>query len=264
MKYLQLTLLALCTFFALSAHAQSYKINVTLGTEQEMLNGLSAEYIASTGGLDMTGMDMSQFDKSTLYSMYCENPYVRAGLTWELPKQRVQFYAGLVGIFNRWDDITYSYEDPNGEYNFLNFSSLSHEIAVESVLEKRYTAWDILYFDAGLGANFGYSFGGYAQASYRTQEDVQLVNERTLGEIIEGSDVQMDQVVNFEQAYQYGDMKNGIHGRVFGKLGAGLIIFNRFELGAQVRLGVGVRKIYETTAVRTTIAGGDMTAAYRF
>lgn len=257
----RITYLAFIACFCLtfSANAQWSKIGVTLGYDNDMVQGLSADYIAGASNMDVSGIDLSVFNKSTLYSMACENPHVRAYATYNLPQYTsTSANFALVGIFNRWDDVGY-YSD--GQY--VSFGSISHEIDIESTLDKRWDLWNAFYLDLGAGANTGVGFGGYSYLNYYGQTNQGMLSNRSLDDVFTANDVSA-----IESEEVYGDLegtnKTSLHARAFGKIGAGIIFFDTVEIGAAFRYGVGMRNHIGGSLARTTFVSMETNVAYRF
>ena len=248
-----------CFILSFNTNAQWSKIGVTLGYDNDMVHGLSADYIAGASNIDMSGIDLSVFNKATLYSMACENPHVRAYASYNLPKYTsTTANVALVGIFNRWDDVGYYSE---GEY--ISFGSISNEIAIESSLDKRWDLWNILYLDLGAGANTGVGFGGYSYLNYYGQSNQGMLSDRSMEDVITANDVAAMEVEE-EYGDLYGSNKTSLHARVFGKIGAGIIFFDTVEIGAAMRYGLGMRKHIGGSFARTNFVSMETNIAYRF
>ena len=259
MKTKQLLPLLLLAFFGMSsASAQFTKIGITAGYDTDLVKSLSADYITSSTTLDVRGIDLTRFDKSTMYSMACENAHVRIFTGYDLPKMNASAYFALVGIFNRWDDI--SYATPEGSY--ISFGSVGHEIAVESSLDKRYTLGNILYLDLGVGVNSGVGFGGYSYINTWNTEIVDYGSDRDAMDVLTGNDIVATSYT--ADINDYAENKVSLHSRVFGKVGVGMIFFDRVEIGMAVRYGAGLRSHIGGTATATELRSFELNSAYRF
>jgi len=210
--------------FTTTAQAQFTKIGITAGYDTDLVKHLSANYIAGASTLDVEGVDFSRFDHSNAYSMACENAHVRVFTGYELPKLNASAYFALVGIFNRWDDVSYVMDD--GEH--ISYGSIGHEVAFESSLDKRYTLLNFLYLDLGFGGN-------------------DVVANATVADL-----------------NQYGENKTSLHGRVFGKVGAGMIFWDKVEIGTAFRYGYGLRSHIGGSITPTELISYELNTAYRF
>ena len=143
------------------------------------MKNLSANYIAGATDLDVSGFDFAAFDHTNVYSMACENAHVRVFTGYEMPKLNASAYFALVGIFNRWDDISYSMDDGSR----VSFGSLGHEIAGETSLDKRFTLLNFMYLDLGVGANLGVGFGGHSYINTWHYDPVDYGNNRDLEDV---------------------------------------------------------------------------------
>jgi len=246
-----------CFFLSSTVNAQWSKIGITLGYDNDMVQGLSAQYIAGASNLDLTGVDISRFNNASLYSMACENPHVRLYSSYNLPQYKATTVnVGIVGIFNRWDDVAYYIDD-----TYFSFGSISHEIDIESTLDKRWDLWNVFYLDLGIGMNSGIGFGGSAYMNYYGESPESMLSNRSAADIVNANDISST-TTYWNQVD--GSNKTSLHARAFGKLGVGIIFFDTIEIGAAMRYGVGMRKHIQGSYAGTHFVSMETNLAYRF
>lgn len=255
-KYLLPTLL-LVFVISSTTNAQFTKIGITAGYDTDLVKKLSADYIAGASNLDVEGVDFSKFDHTNMYSMACENAHVRIFTGYDLPKMNASAYFALVGIFNRWDDISYRTDD--GAH--VSYGSLGHEIAVESSLDKRFTLLNFLYLDLGLGANTGVGFGGHSYIN-TWNRGVDYGVDRDAMDVLTANDIVATS--STADLNQQGSNKTSLHARVFGKVGAGIIFFDKIEVGTAFRYGYGMRSHVGGSITPTELISLELNTAYRF
>jgi len=234
-----------CTFQA-DAQMKVKKFGISLGTDWDMLPGLSKETLMAKADGRLTDELTPFFDleNSSQYSASCDNPNFRLSLVLE-PQQwkNVELHTSGVFIFNRIDAVHLRDHDDNG-YSNLNFSLHGNEIGTEAVLLKKvpvlgFMNLKFLNLYGGIGANAGYQFGNYISASASdvvyTQEPGQTPR-----------DAWHDSRRNGTHISDYTDVSNGISTRVFAQAGFGITFFRRVELGIEGRYGAGLRHYFGT------------------
>ncbi|MEL6987596.1 MAG: hypothetical protein AAGK97_07165, partial [Bacteroidota bacterium] len=123
-----------CFVFALAIgiQAQTFlnlnSISVSKSYEQEILRGLNAKTITDQvrGNLNFD-YDAMEFEKTDIYSMYCENPNLRIGGTLPLKKTGMDLYLGASFIWDRYDAANYRAGDSE-----LRFESWTNELKMDN------------------------------------------------------------------------------------------------------------------------------------
>lgn len=220
------------------------KLGLTGSFDRDMVNDINAEYFMSISK-DGTNADLSgiEFRDQDIAQMFCENPALRAELTL-LPfarNENFQLNTGLSLMFNRADGSYYNfyYGDRTQDYNYINFSSYSQEVALDlSFLYHKRVSFLHLY--GGVGTNLGMTFAGNMHIDGQYRNPAQTFSGADDDPIIEN-----ESYVGF---YESHDMKDMLHQRVFLHGAATVIFFKRFEVGFEGRIGKGYRATGGATA----------------
>ncbi len=213
------------------------KFGITSTFDQDMINGINADYFRSISkdGIN-EDLDEITFADQDISSMFCENPALRAELTLEpfraLPN--IQLNTGASLMFNRNDGSYYNFnfgqQQSNATYNNINFSSYSHEAAIDASLLYHHK-FAFLHFYGGVGTNLGMTFAGKMNVSGN-------YTITTIDENAASDDPIVTENKYFEESH---DMKNMLHQRAFIQGAATVIFFKRLEVGLEGRLGKGFR-----------------------
>ena len=214
------------------------KFGIVSTFDQDMISGINADYFMSISkdGIN-EDLDGVEFLDQDISSMFCENPALRAELTLQpfrkLPN--IELNTGASVMFNRNDGSYYNYRfsqfgGNTQNYNSINFSSHSHEVAIDASMVYHHK-FGFLHFYGGVGGNIGMTFLG----------DMFVNGEYTVPIIDENA--AQDEAVMTETRYFYEShsMKNMLHNRLFVQGAATIILFKRLEVGLEGRLGKGFR-----------------------
>ncbi|MEM7656664.1 MAG: hypothetical protein AAF399_11085 [Bacteroidota bacterium] len=235
-------------------------IDLGLGVEQDMVNRLSFDYLKNNlrDADALAAFGGKNFESADVYSMICENPHLRLGLTLEsnVLKNTELRIAG-VAILNRIDAISY-YNDQYDYFQtseYLNISSYTNEVAGEIALVKSAYLTKFFRVFGGAGTNLGFSMGNYMNVN---ASNMNVVNDWSLLETgqITGP------IVEEEYYYDNFDVRSGIQQRVFGQVGFGLTLFRKLEFGMEGRFGAGYRYHFGGEASMTRLNSFAMTARW--
>ncbi len=239
------------------------KVSFATGVDLDMVNGLDYNYLRSSGiGAEASTIGDIEFGNSSVYGGVCENPHMRLGLVFDLPRQsNMELNMNAVGVFNRVDGI-YLFTDGvnndyfNNDYNFASLNSTTNEVAFETSIKKRANIGRFMKLYAGLGTNIGYSFGGNLSISGNTdQASVDQNFNRPITDIVAGNSYE-------EYTYDNFKVKNGFHQRAFAEVGVGFVLFKRVELGFDYRYGVGYRALVDGPTRMTRLSSYGVKASF--
>ncbi len=231
------------------------KIGLTGSFDKDMINNINADYFMSVSK-DGTYADLSgiEFRDQDISSMFCENPALRAELTL-LPfskNENLQLNAGASLMFNRSDGSYYNffYGEQAPDYNYINFSSTSQEIALDFafLFHKRVS---FLHLYGGVGTNIGMTFAGNMNIHGQYQKTTEIAGGATDDPtyVTEGN-------IPFQESHQ---MKDMLHQRAFLQGAATVIFFKRLEIGLEGRIGKGYRTTGGSRANTTLNSYGVVT-----
>lgn len=242
----KLLLLSLALSFTCITYAQSTatfagmkikKFGITASYDQDMIKNIGADYFiaVSKDGIDADIANVN-FRSQDLYSMICENPAARVELTLQPFRglKNIELNTGASIMFNRNDGSYYNfyYNNQSANYERINFSSYSHEAALDAALLYHHK-FSFLHLYGGVGTNVGMTFAGNMRVNgYYTKENVEN------GTGVDGGEISESELVYFNESHR---MKNLFHQRVFAQGAATIQLFGRLELGLEGRLGVGYR-----------------------
>lgn len=248
-----LSLLLLLAAMPLLVNAQTNwkikRIGAAFGKDQDMLHAMSYRYFLKTTA-DETQYDYSgmQLTEDYVYSMLCENPHLRAGITLQnaaLP--RVEWSFNGVYMENRVDEVAYS--TPGGDwghsgFQHLSFQQITNELALESVLSYRLQSggW---FLTGSLGGNMGYIFGGNMSINGSNIN----VNNNQIG----FRDPSDSSPSSGQYIYEDVAIRDGASVRAFAQLSGGFMLFKRIELGLDIRYGTGLRMIISAPTIGTEL-----------
>lgn len=257
MKHLPILLLLMLTSSFILAQKKSpkayfsksfqlKKFGLLIGKDQDMPHGLSHNYLLNTarlgGDIDISSLTEN---KEYNYSMICENPHIRVELEWLLPNlKNTALVTGVYSISGRIDVATYDKLESNakGEYipRSLSIKSMGNEVGIETSIFRYLPLSRSFRIIVGGGTNLGYSYDGTVTIQ-ATNIDVLKDDELSFRAIPSDRET-VSQEDHFSEFYEeHFDQKNGIHQRLVGQIGGGLMLFNRFELQFILRRGVGYR-----------------------
>ena len=155
-----------------------------------------------------------------------------------------------------------SYYD-QAEEAFYSFGSTTNELALEVGLDKRLLVGNFLYIDLGVGNNIGYGYGGTSHLSYSGYNTLEDLETRSIEDMATGADFSnFTSVPAFD--YQEGENLSSVNARLFGRLGFGMILLNKIEVGAAFRYGKGLRAYSGGYATSTTYSSFEINSALRF
>lgn len=240
---------------------QIKKAGIHLGMDMDMLNqGLNHEYFFSMSkeqsDNDFTSM---RFADGSMYSMVCENPNIRLEMSLVSPYfKNTEWRFALNTIINRIDAISYYNSDGYGQSEYLNFNSYGNELSLESVLLKSLPFWKFFEIHGGVGTNIGYSFGNslsvYGSSSTYTADQVNFNNLNEVSNTVSSP--------AYDYFSEYYELSNGINQRAFLQLGASMTVFDRIEMGFDVRGGLGYRGNFGAPVAFTKLKAFSLSAKY--
>ena len=231
------------------------KIGVTMGIEQDMVNGMNADFFMKQmiGNSSTELSNTFQFDDANVYSMVCENPHIHVDLTLQTPLLKnweVRF--GAIAVFNRIDGITY--QNHSGNFEYLSLESFSNEVALEAAVLKTLPLWDgRINLHGGLGTNFGYTFGN---SMYVWGSSDFTVNETGFNNV---NQTQANALL--EDYNNHYALKDGINQRLYGQIGMDFVLFGCVGLGVEYRRGYGYR-MHGGDATLTSLNSTALTMRY--
>jgi hypothetical protein len=243
-----------------SASWKLSSVDLGVGVEQDMLKGMTYDYfvdnLRNPEVVRANYPDMN-FQKQDVYSMICENPHLRLGLSFASESlKNTELRVGLLGIFNRIDGISYYNSDnyfENSEY--VNATSTTNELAGEIALLKTLPLTPFLRVFGGAGTNLGFNFANHLTIS---SSKTYTVNDWSL--------LETGQIIGpiYEEGYHYESfgMRSGIQQRAFLQGGFGATLFRKLELGLETRLGMGYRYHFGGTIARTQLRSFAFTAKW--
>ena len=247
-------------FFSMGSW-QIKKAGIHLGMDMDMLSqGLNHEYFFSMSkdkpNNDFTSMS---FDDGSMYSMVCENPNIRLEMSLVSPYfKNTEWRFALNTIINRIDAISYYNSDGYGNSDYLSFNSYGNELSLESVLLKSIPFMKVFEIHGGVGTNIGFSFGNslsvYGSSSDYTADQVNFNNLNEISNTVSNS--------NYDYFSEYYNLSNGINQRAFLQAGASVTVFNRIEMGIDVRGGLGYRGNFGAPVAFTMLKALSLSAKY--
>ena len=230
--------------YSMELNWQIKKAGIHLGMDMDMLNqGLNHEYFLSMSK-EQTNSDfesMSFSNDNDMYSMVCENPNIRLEMSLVSPYfKNTEWRFALNTIINRIDAISYYNSDGYGNSDYLNFNSYGNELSLESVLLKSVPFMKFFEVHGGVGTNIGYSFGNsldiYGSSSNYTANQLNFNNLNEVSNTVSSP--------SYEYFSEYYQLNNGINQRAFLQIGASVTVYNKIELGFDIRRGYGYRGHY--------------------
>jgi len=252
MKNVILSLGFLClvtSTFAQDISTSSFKIskvNVSIGSDQDMLLGMNYNYFVNQVPLDEEfQLRDNTFSDIDIASGYCENHSYSIGFTMTHDRfKNFEWRNAILLMEGRGDGIYY--EVPDGH---ISFSSTQDEYGLESVVlyKKELPAGFKLY--AGGGVNMGLSVNnticvngsGYVEKATR------------------GSDGTVErEYKSINECYQAGNMFNQ---RLLGEFGLAWTFRDKYELGFNIKNGFGFRA-GAGHITRTNIDSANLSFAY--
>ncbi|MEO0733255.1 MAG: hypothetical protein AAFZ52_10500 [Bacteroidota bacterium] len=248
---LTFTTTSLCAQRAHIGGFQLKKFGVSIGQDQDMLGDMSAAYFLSTARSGSLQNDYSQLDMlpSDTYSMICENPHLRANLTWEHQKiTNLELGTNLVLITGRIDAMQFRSEDFQ---NWLSIDQFSNEIVLEPTLGWR-MGRGAFHLTGIIGGNLGYHWGDMSMWGNTNVCESNVVRFRSA----EASACPQQSI------YDYSPTTSGLATRVFAEAKASFQIARRLEMGVHVRRGTGLRFAAGAATQRTTLHSGGLSMAW--
>ena len=163
----------------------------------------------------------------------------RLELSLNIPRIRnLEIRTALVGIFKRVDALYYQ---DRRDYYFKDFNMELHgrEFALEASVIKSKHIKNRVFLYAGIGTNVGYSVNDrllvehpwLSEAHRQNLPDLRNPNPNDL------------EIRNFFTSIY--NARNAFSNRIFAQLGSSVVLFNRFEIGVDVRMGLGHRTFHE-------------------
>jgi len=235
--FLLTALFAFAFTFQADAQMKVKKFGVSIGTDWDMLPGLSTDMLLKKTD-SRTAQDIQPFLNSANFyqsSGFCENQNFRLSLVLEPQRwKNVELHTSGVFIFDRMDGVHF-YDDDGNTTSNLNFTLHGSEIDVEAVLLKRVPVFGFLdkkflNLYGGIGSNLGYQYGNYMTVG----SHISTWPDRDSGDW------------ENEFKYTYDNINDGVSARVFAQVGVGLTLFRRVELGFEARYGAGLRHYFLT------------------
>ena len=237
------------------------KVSLSSGFELDAVKGLSEFYflkgIRGNQSLDLSSLD--GFDKS-LDEMYCENANIRLGVT--LKSERIkhfEFNLGIYKIADRFDAVEYTMNDSDDSFESLSYKSFTEEAGLELAIIKTLRTFKFLTFHAGIGTQFGYSYGSRLLVTHESKKFELIDVELDSGIRSEPQRQITETQMLMEEEYE---MKNAFSHKGFFQAGFGLIFLNRIELGLMARYGLGNR-IFGGYEFHTKLESFNFTMAYK-
>lgn len=214
------------------------KVGLTSGFELDLVQGLGEGYFVSgiSGDMSPQLIDLGAFDKQ-VNDMFCENATIRMHATLGLEHiPHFDLNIGFYKIYDRFDAVSYSFNDVNNTFESLDYKSLSHEAGLDLSMLKVLPIFKFFELHGGLGAQMGYSYKSrmnvtHAKNTYETIE-VDPTLTRSSERIITNSEMVM------EETYR---LKNGWSHKYFLQAGFAFVLIERLELGLIARYGLGHR-----------------------
>ncbi len=203
------------------------KVNFSMGSDRDMLRGMSYSYFADQIPLDKDfAFRDNEFDNEDIASMYCENHLIALGFTLKHDKfEHLEWRNTIISMEERGDGVTYTL--PEGE---VHFSSTQNEYGLESmVLYARDLPLGFKLY-GGLGTNLGISVdnvicvdgGAYVEDGTRGTDGTLIREYKSIDACFDASNM-------FNQ-------------RILSEVGLAWAFRNAYEIGLNVRNGVGYRK----------------------
>lgn len=222
-------------------------VGLSFGVDEDRLGALDGRYLASKAkGVDaLAQLDNGQLEKEYAYSMICENPQMRLDVALQprfMPNADWRF--AVVGIFNRIDAISYRNREATNQYQYLNISEYSNEIALESsMLWRAKTKGSFLRLYGGGGTNIGASFGSSLYIDGTVSTPVTDLSGQ-LGGRSDAINVYRSTGSDTEHiSIDVWDAREALSHRLFAQAGIGFNFFRRLEIGLEGRWGYGYRLV---------------------
>lgn len=231
-------------------------IDLSFGYDEDRVTGISDDYFSSMIKDENLTYVGPEFDDTDIYSMVCENPYIRLSATLSpIGLKNTELRLGLNGIFNRYDGVSYNM---GGGYTgtYYSSSTTGDELAVEASFLKS-ANWRVFRAFGGLGVNTGYAFNN---RMHSWVSDVSTVNSVSL----RGDNIPIEEVMyNAESYHDAVKLRNGVSQRAFLHAGVGILFFRRVELSLEGRYGYGYRWMGGTSPHGVRLQSIAINASYQ-
>jgi len=234
------------------------KIDVRLGYETDMVNGLDYSYFVNQMPIEHQGLFSSaDFNPTTLYGGICENPSLELGLTLihdNLPN--FEWRNSLAYKQDRVDAVTY-YSNDFFDSRYVNFDSRHDEYTLESSLVYKLPIFSFFNLYGGIGTNIGLVPQSETCVFASLDFNVDGLGYQNIEEV--NQTVMADNYPFYGDCYETGAQLNQ---RVFLQAGAGLKFFNKIEVGMDFKYGHGYRADFKNDVIGTNIISSNLTLRY--
>lgn len=280
MKKINISLLclALCSLFAFTASAQTTayetqnmgwhigkfkikKLDFSLGYESDYITNMDYRFfVEQMPDVQQARLDELNFEVSEVESGICENPSINVGITLQPEKYPfLEWRSALAVKPNRVDAMTY-YNNSHYEGNYMNISGTHAEFAVESAMIVKLPVLSFFNLYMGAGTNIGVTTSNQTCVFTSLDLTAEDISFRNINEINEGVPAgRFGSGDGYSECFDTGSQLNQ---RVFGQLGAGLIFFDRVEVGFDIKYGIGYRAVPARTIDRTHIVATNLNLRY--
>lgn len=278
-----LLLTGVCFFLstALSAQANwgigSFKVtkfDVSVGIESDQVNDLDYNYyvdkvISRTTHCPVESMPLNpieqeaqlnslNFANSTMISNRSTNPSFNAGITMQSEKFPFLEWRNAISIKPRTEELSYQNNSAYGG-DYLNIRSSHTELAVESALLFRLQVSSFFNLYLGAGTNLGVTHFDetcVTTAQSSTDDAFSFRANNNTGTLPFDGPMTSE---GFSECYVTDPL---LIQRAFAQLGAGFIVFDRVELGFDVRYGAGLRTDFITPLNSSTLIATNFNLSY--
>ena len=232
-------------------------VDFSIGSDSDMVMDMNTSYflgqLASSQQESLANLD---FGHLSTFSGTCENPSMSLGITLVHHKAELFEWRNLIAYKpNRIDAIYLSSDE-----DYLNISSNHTEIAAESAILMNIPNVPIFNIYVGAGTNLGV-----------TSSNTTCVNT-SLDFNSENNSFRSDQLSNQVPAGQFGsgdgyhecfNTGGQINQRLFLQIGFGAEIWNRIEVGMDIKYGIGYRADIGNSVRGTNLNSTNMILRYK-
>ncbi len=232
-------------------------IDFSIGSDSDMVMDMNTSYfIGQLASSQQESLSSLDYGRLSTFSGTCENPSVSLGVTLVHPKAELFEWRNLIAYkANRIDAINL-----NSEEHYLSINSMHTEITAESAVLMMIPNVPIFNIYVGAGTNLGV-----------TTSNTTCVNTN-LSFDTENNSFRSNELSNQVPAGQFGsgdgyhncfDTGSQINQRLFLQLGFGAEIWNRIELGMDIKYGIGYRADIGNSIRGTNLNSTNMIIRYK-
>lgn len=277
-----LLLAGVCFLFssALSAQASwgigSFKVtkfDFSVGQESDQVNGLDYNYfvdkvVSRTTHCPVASMPLNpeeqqaqlnslNFGNSSAVSSSSRNSTINIGMTFQSEKFSFLEWRNAIAIKPRKEEVSYL---NNSTYrgDYTNIESSHTELAVESALLFRLPVTSFFNLYLGAGTNLGITHFDetcVSTSSFSSNDTYRFGADNQLNVPYDQSTFGAD----FSECYVTDAL---FIQRAFAQAGAGFVIFDRVELGFDIRYGAGLRTDFMTPLNTTKLVATNFNLSY--